>query len=96
MKEINYKKFVEKYQPIKNTFDDALSFDGCFFTMTNEEEITYIKKMLKTKKIWSVIDTDGIIQIMSGYQTLNRIGFLITQKKWEEDIIVTGYLSYMT
>ncbi|MBD3248470.1 hypothetical protein GF336_00305 [Candidatus Woesearchaeota archaeon] len=84
MNEITFEKFEEKFKPIKNKVEGA-PIDGYMFE-TYGEEIKRVKEQDKNK-IWTVIDGEGSkLYLINGYHPMNRLGYIITEKAWTEDI----------
>ncbi len=80
---ISEDEFYEQYHPIKNHLDENASFDGCMFE-TYDEELEYVKSMVETGKVWTILDGEGDnLLYSSGYHFVNRIGYLITEESVE-------------
>jgi hypothetical protein len=88
MKTIMYDDWVEEYRPIKNAINKDSAYDGCMIETYGEEEesVSYSKP----NTIWTLVSSDNEESwILAGYHFVNRIGFFITEKPWEnEDIQV--------
>jgi hypothetical protein len=80
-------EFYEKFHPIKNHIDDNASFDGCSFETYLEEE-KFVKETAQEtpRKVWTILDCDGSLYIVSGYHFVNRLNYLITEEEFEEDV----------
>jgi len=85
---ISYDEFIEKYKPVKNHLNSNASWDGWFFE-TYDRELAYVREMGKKKprRIWTIIETDGVFWIVSGLHLVNRFGYIITESEWEHDLI---------
>jgi hypothetical protein len=84
-KQLTIDDFEQKYHPVKNPFRDTWTFDGCQFE-TYGEDIEYVRSFEDKQKIWTVIDNnDGWFGVVAGYHYINRIGYLITEEKWESE-----------
>ena len=81
-KTIYSKTFYNKYKPIH----DGLWVD-------DKEFIKTIKKPDGERYIWTLAEEDGLWYVTSGYHWVNRIHFIITENKWENDININvkGY-----
>ena len=64
--------------------DDMCSFGGCMYE-TFGEELEYVKQQ-PNKRIWTIVDGDGDdLIIIAGFHFVNRLGYLITDKEWEDE-----------
>ena len=81
-KTIYSKTFYNKYKPIH----DGLWVD-------DKEFIKTMKKPNGERYIWTLAEEDGLWYVTSGYHWVNRIHFIITENKWENDININvkGY-----
>jgi len=81
-KTIYSKTFFNKYIPIH---EDVWVDD--------KEFIEAMKKPEGERYIWTIGEEDGRYYVHSGYHWVNRLGFIITKNKWEDDmnIQVLGY-----
>jgi hypothetical protein len=83
----NHKKsfdyFCKTYTPIKNILVKHPSMDGYAFEISGEE-LEFVKKQ-NPKTIWTVLDCDGKIILQAGYHFVNRLNYLITEKKWTDE-----------
>lgn len=87
MKEMKFEDFEEKYKPIKNDIKEGAPIDGFMFE-TFGIELQKVKTH-KNNKIWTVIDGEGSkLYIINGFHCVNRLGYIITEKDWTEDITV--------
>jgi hypothetical protein len=39
-----------------------------------------------SKNLWTIVDADGSLYAVSGVHFINRIGYLVTEEAWDEDI----------
>ena len=85
MKILTYDVFIEKYKPIKNTVIDDAPFDGCMFE-TYGEELQELKNH-DIQYIWTIVDSDAGLIIITGYHYVDRYGYFITENKWEDENI---------
>lgn len=95
MKQITDEQFFEQFQPIQNPMDDNASFDGCMFE-TYGAELAFVLKTAQSSpnKVWTILDCDGELVITSGYQYVNRMGYLITQVPFTEDTQVADDVDF--
>jgi hypothetical protein len=75
-----YDEWFDKYQPILNEIagDEQYQFE------TYGDELQYVLQQ-DDKHIWTEMDGDQGISIVSGYHLVNRIQYYITVKPWTED-----------
>lgn len=83
MKEITEDEFME-YHPIVNHFDENAGFEGCLFE-TFGPELEYVAKQ-DPKHVWTFISGDGGDEVTTGVHIVNRVGYLITEVPWEEEL----------
>ena len=81
---ITEEDFYENYVPQKNHLDDNASFDGCMYE-TYGKEVDYVFELAKnSKKVWTIIEGDDDSMVyLAGFHRVNRLGFLVTEKEWE-------------
>ena len=77
--------FCEKYNCINNTINYNAGFNynklndyGCMFE-TYGEELEFVMKQ-NPNNIWTIIDGDDDLYIVTGYHIVNRLGYLITEE----------------
>lgn len=77
----NFSEWVEKYKPIKNHISPSATFYGYMFE-TYGLEIAFIRKQ-KNEFVWTCVEDDGGNgYILSGYHTVNRLGYFVTEVPW--------------
>lgn len=85
-------EFYEKFKPIKNHIDDNASFDGCMYeTYDKEFEFVCQKNQTSPNHIWTIVDIDGDLVITNGLHFVNRMGYLITEVPFEDDVFYDVY-----
>jgi hypothetical protein len=74
-----YDEWFDKYQPIINeiTGDEQYQFE------TYGDELQYVLQQ-DDKHIWTEMDGDQGVSIVSGYHLVNRIQYYITVKPWDD------------
>lgn len=97
MKQLTETEFDELFSPIKNKFDENASFDGCLYE-TYGPEIDYVLSIVPQNRVVTIVEgedelgDDGeyhsVIYYESGYHLVNRMGYLILDKPYNEDFIV--------
>lgn len=85
MKTITESEFWAQYKPIKNHLHEGQGFDDCLFE-TYGEDLSHVKETLPDF-IWTVIEGDEGMSIVSGYHYVNRFGYLITEMPCDQDFI---------
>ena len=98
-KTISEDEFYENYNPQTNHIvrantdnsvadGDICSFGGTMYETYGEEE-AYIREMAKKepKRVWTVLDVDGELIIAAGFHFVNRMGYIITEKEWENEML---------
>jgi len=89
---------IEREKANKNIADeDICSFEGCLYD-TFGADLEYVLKMAKENRVVTIIegedieDEDGELHITvsytSGYHLVNRLGFLILEKPYNEEFEV--------
>lgn len=80
--------FYEKYHPVKNHLLESAPWDDCMFE-TFGEEVQYVCDVANNpdtaKKVWTIVE-DGGLSIIAGYHYVNRLGYLITEEDWEDEM----------
>ena len=79
MTRLPYDEWFDKYQPIINDIagDEQYQFE------TYGDELQYVLQQ-DDKHIWTEMDGDQGVSIVSGYHLVNRIQYYITVKPWED------------
>lgn len=73
-------KFFEQYKPVKNHFVDDCAFNGCMFeTYGEEEQFVIAQAKADSRKVWTVIDVNGVMYITNGFRYIDRMGYFICE-----------------
>ncbi len=72
----------ENFKPIINN-EDTASWGGIMFETYNPD-LDFVRKC-PIEHIWSLIDGDESVWIVTGYHFVNRIGYFITEIPWVEE-----------
>jgi|WetSurMetagenome_2_1015567.scaffolds.fasta_scaffold370353_2 hypothetical protein len=80
-KEKNWERFVKTYKPIRNFVFPTESFDGFLFD-TCKTEIAVVNGY-NDKYVWTLMECDGKTFLSAGKHFVNRLGYFICGKKWE-------------
>ncbi len=98
---MDYEEFIETYKPIQNPLNENACRDGMMFE-TYDPELSYVVKhgLANHHTVWTIIDIqpeeeynkhgepNPTTAIVSGYYAINRHGYFITEKPFEEHIEV--------
>lgn len=78
--------WLEKYQPLKNHLDGNAGWSGTAFE-TYGEELDYIYKVAQKnpKMIWTLVDTDNGLYIISGFKFVDRMNYFVTELECKEE-----------
>lgn len=85
MIEMTESEWYSKYKPITNKFvNEGFSFE------TYGQQLDYVCQQPHST-VWTEMDGDNGVYIVSGYHLANRINYYITEIPWtdEDDIIIT-------
>lgn len=94
---ISEDEFYTKFNLVKNHIDNNASFDGCMFeTFSKEREFVLEINKVTPKRVWTIVETDGKLYYESGYHSVNRLGYLITEETVENDTEYTVVLEDLT
>lgn len=77
-------EWLTKYQPIDNPISNTSGWDGKMFE-TYGEELSFVLRQ-NPKNVWTWWDTEAGSEIIAGYHLVNRIGYFITKKEWEDEL----------
>lgn len=84
--ELTYEEWVDKYKPIKNHLvnDDTTSFE------TYGDEVLFVCEQ-PNSTVWTELDGDNGVYLVSGYHLANRISYYVTEVPWDDsdDVCVT-------
>lgn len=82
--------FIERYRPMRNVLDKNASFDfgegGCLYE-TYGPELDHVRAQLP-EHIWTIIDGEENLVIVSGYHLVNRIGYILAANPREDDAMI--------
>ena len=74
-----YDEWVEKYNPVKNDFEETGSFEGCTFDYTEEDQLNFLKKQ-NPANIWTMVYAEDSYVIIPGFHWVNRDSYFVTEK----------------
>lgn len=86
---MQWNEFEKEFKPLKNHLDNNASLDGSMYE-TYGAEYEYILEIDKKEpnKVWTYLDTDNGPILTSGFHTVNRIGYLITNEGFDLDTFI--------
>lgn len=102
MKHLTEDEFDSQFTPIKNHLDNNASFDGCLFE-TYSPDIDFVLEKSLENRVVTIIECDdeiinkkrhNVMVYASGYHLVNRLGFLILDKPYDEEFEVIIKESY--
>jgi hypothetical protein len=74
--------FIEQFQPQVNTRDPHASFDlgygGCLYE-TYGADLEAVK-VANPAHVWTLVEADGAMYLVSGFRIVDRLGYLLTAK----------------
>jgi hypothetical protein len=78
---LSYEEFLDKFKPVKNTFDKHASGDGFGFAIRGEEfgavQAAYERN---PGTVWTCVEGEGTMWITEGLHAVNRQFYFITKK----------------
>ena len=80
---MTYDYWVDNFKPIKNKISKYAT-DSLIHFETYGEEVEFVTKA-DNKHIWTEVDGDNGMYLVSGYHIVNRINHYVTNVPWQED-----------
>src|SRR5947209_7446496 len=75
-------EFAEKYTLARNPLRPKEDFPaGCMFE-TFGDELEFVRKQ-NPKKIWTLLEEDGLSWLSTGCHFVNRLGYFVTLQEWQ-------------
>lgn len=74
---MTYEEWLEKFKPMKNPTDPDAPFDGCLID-TSKEEMAFVAEQNRLK-VWTLLESDGVMHIGEGVHFVNRMGYFVTE-----------------
>ena len=73
--------FDRIFKPIINTNSGDTLFE------TYGEDLDFVLEISKSnhRKVWTLIDGDNGLVIVSGYRLVNRVHYIVTENEWIDD-----------
>lgn len=79
---MNYEEWIEKFKPLENAISEREEFDHCLFETYGRDQ-SYIARRENDNDIWTLVEAGDNLFIIEGYHHVNRLGYFITQKKYD-------------
>ena len=94
---IELEKWWDEYKPVPNHFhsDDTEEDPSLvYFFETYGRELDYVRSEIHACNVWTWVDGDEGSYLVAGYHLVNRIGYFITEKQWDDKDLVITYDTY--
>ena len=86
-----FDEWVEKYNPVKNKFEETGSFDGCTFDYTEEDQWEFVKKQ-NPENVWTMVWAEDSYAIIPGFHWVNRDSYFVTEKSVEKEDLSSEFI----
>lgn len=87
MKQITDDEWLEKYEPYDDENGTLIDYDPRVIkgdTFLEKE----LSNAIETNRIWTLVDEDGHLWMVSGWRIVNALSYHITEKPWQEELEV--------
>lgn len=102
---MQFEEWEDKYKPIKNHLagrDDPAKFEMDADDLEEDKFETYGIELgfvlgiahESPAKVWTLVEGDGGLYIVSGYHLVNRLNYFITEVPSEDDDLEVSYWVY--
>lgn len=81
---MTYQQWQERYKPLKNVVTEDAPFGGFMYESVGEEHENIYDT--NHKKVWTLIEEEGKLLVVPGYQFVNKVGYFITEESWETEL----------
>jgi hypothetical protein len=87
---LTWEQFEKKYKPKKNKVTKRQEFNGWLYE-TYGDDLMQIQAYVDKYPfyVWTILDCDGCTTIANGYHHVNRMGYIITRKPFDEADSIT-------
>lgn len=75
--------FFSLYEPLKNVVNIDAAYYGYLYE-THGRDIKIINE-IPNKRIWTLIEEDGMTFVISGKHYVNRLGYFVCKNEWCDD-----------
>lgn len=79
---LTYPEWCANFRPIKNELCRGAPFDGFMFE-TYGGEVDFVRRQ-GPENIWTLVDADDELIILSGWHIVNRLGYFVTERPWNK------------
>ena len=90
MTKMTFDCWMDKYKPMKNHIDTNSACEGMMFE-TYGPELEFVQQQ-DLKCVWTYIEEDGELCVVSGFHVVNRIGYFVTEVALNEGCVVVKVL----
>ena len=80
---MSWRNFERIYGPVSEAPDGSDMFS-----------YAQLPEGIETNRVWSVVDAEGVLQVISGYHVVNMMGYVITAKPWGDKEEADFWASY--
>lgn len=84
-----YKMTIEEWEkaflPINNFISEWASFNGRMFE-TYGVDYKVVDAVQNINRVWTVLETDGVLSIVEGQHMVNRFGYFITEVSYDSTV----------
>ena len=78
---LTYNQWCEEYRPIANDLCQGAPYDGLMFE-TYGAEVEHVRRQDR-ECIWTLVQAEDELVILSGWHFVNRLGYFITERPWD-------------
>lgn len=75
----------DEFRPIKNPHGDR-GWNGTLWE-THGAEFNFVRNQHENN-VWTLVEEDGLMTILSGFHHVNRVGYFVTEVPWTEECVV--------
>jgi len=75
-------EFDARYELEPNPYDSFAAWEGHWFE-TFGQELKYVETR-DAKRVWTLLDAEDQLWIVSGFHYVNRVGYLVSMSHWSD------------
>jgi len=79
--QMSYDQWCEQYRPVRNELCRCAPYDGLMFETYGAEQ-EYVRRQDR-ECIWTLVQAEDELVILSGWHTVNRLGYFVTERPWD-------------
>ena len=83
--------WIQKYNPVKNEFEETGSFDGCTFDYTEEDQWEFVKNQ-NPENVWTMVWAEDSYAIIPGFHWVNRDSYFVTEKSVAKEDLSSEFI----